>query len=76
LWEFVNNTDVIESTQSPSLGTSANIWMLSSDVNLVQMTICPPTSSKQQLVDYQNVRKISLNHWEYSEVSQASDSGH
>ena len=39
------------------------VQMFSSDGNFVLTTICPPTCSKQQLVDYEKVRKVLLNHW-------------
>ena len=59
---FVNISDAVESTWGPGLGTSANIPMFSSYGNFVLTTICPPTFSKQQLVDYQKVRKVFLDH--------------
>lgn len=61
-YSSVNNGDVVELTQGPGLGTSANIPMFSSYGNFVLTTICPPTFSKQQLVDYQKVRKVFLDH--------------
>lgn len=39
----------------------ANIWMFSSNGNLVLTLICPPTYFKAQLVDYQNVRVVLLD---------------
>ena len=45
------------------LGRSANVKMFSCDGNLVLTTICSSTYSKQQLVDYQKVGKVLLDHW-------------
>lgn len=60
---FVNNGDVVESTQGPDLGISANIWVLSSNGSLVMTTVCPPSCSRQQLDVYQEVRNGLLDCW-------------
>jgi hypothetical protein len=60
---FFNNGDAVKTTQGPGLATSANVRMFSSGGNLGLTAICPPTCSKQQLVDYQKVRKALLGRW-------------
>ena len=60
---FVNNGDAVESTQRPGVGISANVWIFSSDGNLVMTTVCPPSCSKQQLDVYQKLRKVLLDCW-------------
>ena len=58
-----DSDNAAESIQGPCLGTSAKVPMFSSNGNLVRTTICPPTCSKQQLDDYQEVREVLLDHW-------------
>lgn len=49
---LVDSDDAVESRGGPGLGTSADVWMLSPDGNLVLTTICSSTCSKQQLGNY------------------------
>lgn len=37
--------------------------MFSSDGNLFLTTVCSPTCSKQQLLDYQKFSNVLLGHW-------------
>lgn len=58
---LVNKDDLVESTQGPGLGMSADVQMFSPDGNLALTTLCPRNCSKQPLGDYQNFRKVLLD---------------